>query len=536
MNLSFKRLQTDSLLVLSVFIVASCGLAYELIAGALASYVLGDSVLQFSTIIGTYLFAMGIGSHLSKYVPEDKVLQRFIEIEVLVGLIGGLSAIGLFLAFAWLPTFKTILYALVVCIGTLVGMEIPLVMRIFNSQKQAFHELVSRVLTFDYLGALAVSLLFPLVMAPMLGLARSAVLFGILNVLVAGWTAWHFYPKVAVINTEGLDASEQKQQRANHAKIRSRLIVRILVAMVLLLSGLIFADRLVGFSEQKLFKAPVVFATNSPYQRLIVTEKSGHLQLFLNGNLQFSTRDEYRYHEALVHPIMQKLSDSTRATKPELKVLILGGGDGMAAREVLKYEAVNDITLVDLDPEMTQFFAEAPRFKKLNNNSLNSPKVSVINADAYKWFEGSNEVFDAIIIDLPDPSHYSLAKLYSEPMYHMVKDHLTAEGLMVVQATSPYYAPKSFWSIDKTLQVSGFKTTPYHAYVPSFGEWGFIVGSPNTTFVAPTHYELPMAFLTPSVSREMFTFPPDMQPIEVEPNTLDKQILVHYYVQDWSDE
>ena len=136
---------------------------------------------------------------------------------------------------------------------------------------------------------------------------------------------------------------------------------------------------------------------------------------------------------------------------------------------------------------MTQFFAEAPRFKKLNNNSLNSPKVSVINADAYKWLEGSNEVFDAIIIDLPDPSHYSLAKLYSEPMYHMVKDHLTAEGLMVVQATSPYYAPKSFWSIDKTLQVSGFKTTPYHAYVPSFGEWGFIVGSPNKTFVAPRH-------------------------------------------------
>ena len=109
MKLSFKRLQTDSLLVLSVFIVASCGLAYELIAGALASYVLGDSVLQFSTIIGTYLFAMGIGSHLSKYVPEEKVLQRFIGIEILVGLVGGLSAIALFLAFAWLPTFKAIL-------------------------------------------------------------------------------------------------------------------------------------------------------------------------------------------------------------------------------------------------------------------------------------------------------------------------------------------------------------------------------------------------------------------------------------------
>ncbi|EGK15290.1 polyamine aminopropyltransferase [Psychrobacter sanguinis] len=541
MKLSFKRLQTDSLLVLSVFIVASCGLAYELIAGALASYVLGDSVLQFSTIIGTYLFAMGIGSHLSKYVPEEKVLQRFIEIEILVGLVGGLSAIALFLAFAWLPTFKAILYAMVMCIGILVGMEIPLVMRIFNSQKQAFHELVSRVLTFDYLGALAVSLLFPLVLAPMLGLARSAVLFGILNVMVAGWTAWHFYPKVAVLSSKGLNdekltAQQLKAERIRHHKVRNRLIVRILMAMILLLVGMLYADRLVGLSEQKLFKAPVIFATNSPYQRLIVTEKNGYIQLFLNGNLQFSTRDEYRYHEALVHPIMQKLSDSTRATKPKLKVLILGGGDGMAAREVLKYDSVEHITLVDLDPKMTDFFANTPRFQKLNSNSMNDPRVSVINADAYKWLESNQGLFDAIIIDLPDPSHYSLAKLYSEPMYHQVRDHLTAEGLVVVQSTSPYYAPRSFWSIDKTLQLAGFKTTPYHAYVPSFGEWGFIVGSPNTTFEPPTHYDLPMAFLTPSVSREMFTFPPDMQPIEVEPNTLDKQILVHYYLKDWSDE
>lgn len=536
MNLSFKRLQTDSLLVLSVFIVASCGLAYELIAGALASYVLGDSVLQFSTIIGTYLFAMGIGSHLSKYVPENKVLQRFIEIEILVGLIGGLSAIFLFLAFAWLPTFKAILYAMVMCIGILVGMEIPLVMRIFNTQKQAFHELVSRVLTFDYLGALAVSLLFPLVLAPMLGLARSAVLFGILNVMVAGWTAWHFYPKVAVLSSQGLTEPQKKAERVHHHKVRNRLIFRILIAMVMLLAGLIYADRLVGLSEQKLFKAPVIFATNSPYQRLIVTEKNGYIQLFLNGNLQFSTRDEYRYHEALVHPVMQKLANSTRATKPKLNILILGGGDGMAAREVLKYDSVEHITLVDLDPEMTNFFANTPRFQELNANSLNNEKVSVINDDAYKWLENNQQVFDAIIIDLPDPSHYSLAKLYSEPMYHQVKDHLTAEGLVVVQATSPYYAPRSFWSINETLQLSGFNTTPYHAYVPSFGEWGFIVGSANSTFEPPTQYDLPMAFLTPSVSREMFVFPPDMQPIEVEPNTLDKQILVHYYLKDWSDE
>ncbi len=530
-------------------------------------------------------------------MPEDKVLQRFIEIEVLVGLIGGLSAIGLFLAFAWLPSFKAILYALVMCIGILVGMEIPLVMRIFNAQEQAFHELVSRVLTFDYLGALAVSLVFPLVLAPLLGLARSAVLFGLLNVMVAGWTAWHFYPKIdradnrlkinslsdtnldkhkpnlSQSSSDGSDGfnslgslgslgsldrlnsldkvtsyqahqvitedAKHKQQAHRFARsesIRHGLIVRILLATALLLAGLLFADRLVGLSEQKLFNAPVIFATNSPYQRLIVTERHGHLQLFLNGNLQFSTRDEHRYHEALVHPMMQTLSDSTRASKPKLEVLILGGGDGMAAREVLKYEAVAHITLVDLDKKMTDFFADTPRFQALNANSLNDPKVTIVNADAYKWLESSEAHFDAIIVNLPDPSQYSLAKLYSVPMYHLLRQHLNAEGLAVVQSTSPYYAPRSFWSINKTLQAAHFKTTPYHAYVPSFGEWGFIIASVNQPFVAPSRYEQPMTFLSPSVSREMFTFAPDMQPIAVEPNTLDKQMLVHYYMQDWSDE
>ena len=228
---------SDRTLIFSVFIVASCGLAYELIAGALASYLLGDSILQFSTIIGCYLFAMGIGSHLSKYVPEERVLDRFIEVELLVGLIGGVSAALLFVLFAWLSMpFRTILYVLVMMIGILVGMEIPLVMRLLHQRQTEFSEIVSRVLTFDYLGALAVSLLFPLVLAPTLGLARTGFLFGLLNALVALWTIHRF------------------KQHLSHPKLQQRRAIAVIIFLVF---GLATSDRLVRWSEQLIFADPV---------------------------------------------------------------------------------------------------------------------------------------------------------------------------------------------------------------------------------------------------------------------------------------
>lgn len=528
---------SDALLILSVLVIASCGLAYELIAGALASYVLGDSVLQFSTVIGTYLFAMGIGSHLSKYIPENQLIRRFVEIEILVGLIGGLSAIGLFLSFAWLPQFKTLLYSIVLCIGVLVGMEIPLVMRILHARKQAFSQLVSQVLTFDYLGALIVSLLFPMVLAPRLGLARSAVLFGMFNVLIAGWTTWHFYRKnIPNSNTQPPEQTATKQHR-------QYLLNRVLFASIILLFAMLYADRLVTFSEQKRFNAPIIYATASPYQRLVVTKRKGQLQLFLNGNLQFSSRDEYRYHEALVHPAMQHLQDKLNPMRANLNVLILGGGDGMAAREVLKYPQVQSITLVDLDQKMTDTFAQQPKFTALNQHSLTHNKLTVINTDAYQWLNEQRlnqhqPLYDLILIDLPDPSQYSLAKLYSVSMYQLVSQQLASDGVVVVQATSPYYAPKSFWCINATLAAANFNTTPYHVYVPSFGEWGFIIAKKpqDPAYHIPASYSVPLKFLTPNITQAMFSFAADMQPVAVTANTLDKQPLVRYYQEDWADE
>src|SRR3954471_15595618 len=177
-------------LFLSVLLIAACGLIYELVASALASNLLGDSVLQFSTVIGTYLFAMGIGSWMSRYLGRGLV-ARFISIELLVGLVGGFSSTILFLAFAYTSAFRLALYAIVVLIGILVGLEIPLLMRILRD-RFSFKDVVANVLTFDYLGALAASLAFPILLVPHLGLVRSALLFGLLNAGIALWSTFVF--------------------------------------------------------------------------------------------------------------------------------------------------------------------------------------------------------------------------------------------------------------------------------------------------------------------------------------------------------
>jgi len=498
---------TKKILILSVFVVASCGLAYELIAGALSSYLLGDSVLQFSTIIGCYLFAMGVGAHFSKYVRDEDVLGRFIDIELAVGLIGGMSAALLFLTYTWMAApFRTVLYVTVFLIGAMVGMEVPLVMRALNERRTGFAEIVSRVLTFDYLGALAVSLLFPLVLAPHLGLVRSGFLFGMLNVGVAIWTLYVF--------------------RAELTNLAGRALRAGAVLFVLAL-GFGLAERMVEWGERGLFGDQVVFSTTTPYQRLVITRWKDDLRLYINGNLQFSSRDEYRYHEALVHPAMQNAPWARR-------VLVLGGGDGLALREVLRYPQVQEVTLVDLDPEMTHAFASRPELVKLNANALNDKRVKVVNADAAVWLQSDPGMYDVAIVDFPDPSSFALGKLYSVPFYGVLRKHVAANGLIAVQATSPFFAPHAYWTVDATLREVGLQTWPYHLYVPSFGEWGFIMASPQGRFTPPDKYTLPMRYLDADTTRAMFAFPPDMPRLPMAPNRLDSQSLVREFEQDWN--
>ncbi|MET0334421.1 MAG: polyamine aminopropyltransferase, partial [Rhizobacter sp.] len=345
-------------LLASVFVVAACGLVYELAAGALASYLLGDSVLQFSTIIGSYLFAMGIGSWLSRYF-ERQLVAHFLRIELLVGFIGGLMPAALF-ALQGLPqtTFRFVLYGLVLLVGTLVGLEIPLVMRILKrhfSERYALKDLVSQVLTFDYLGALAVAVAFPLLFVPQLGLVRTGAFFGLLNAAVAVWALWLF--------------------RGELRRLWAHVVAcGAVVAALLVVMG--YADQISTWAEDRFYADRIVYSETSRYQRVVVTSGRAGVRLFLNGNLQFHSRDEYRYHEALVHPAMA-------AHGAPKRVLVLGGGDGLAVREVLKHSSVESVTLVELDPHMTKLFAEQPMLRELNADALHSPKLTIVNADAF---------------------------------------------------------------------------------------------------------------------------------------------------------
>jgi spermidine synthase len=374
-----------------------------------------------------------------------------------------------------------------------------------NERKAEFSNLVANVLTFDYLGALAVSLLFPLVLAPRLGLMKTSFLFGLMNVGVALMTIHVFR------NEPGFRA-------------RGRWI-RGVAALVFLAAGFQASETLTGWVEKGIYGDEVIYARSTPYQRIVVTRWKDDLRLWLNGNLQFSSRDEHRYHEALVHAGLASLPWARR-------VLILGGGDGMAAREVLKYPNVDSVTLVDLDQGMTDLFATSQELVSLNQGSLVNPRVRVINADAGKWLEQSDEIFDFAVADFPDPSNYSLGKLYTVSFYRLLKKHLAESGLAVIQSTSPYNARHAFWSVDASLREAGWRTWPYHALVPSFGEWGYILAGKG--YRMPESIPVATRFLTPEVLKSLFLFPPDMARVEVEPNRLNSQPLVRYFEEDWA--
>ena len=488
-------------LLIAVFTIATCGLIYELLAGTIASYLLGDSVTQFSTVIGVYMFSMGVGSYLSRHVRHD-LIARFIEVEILVGLIGGLSSPVLFLAFAEVDAFRVVLYGWVAVTGVLVGLEIPFLIRILVDEFP-LHDLVSRVLSLDYLGALAASLLFPLWLVPRVGLMRSSFVFGALNVLVAVWTCHCF--------------------RRHHR--RPRLTAQAYGALAVLALGAVFSDDLMTWSERRLYEDPVVLSRSSPYQRIVLTRGDDGIRLFLNGNLQLSTLDEYRYHEALVHPGLASVSAPRR-------VLVLGGGDGMAVREILKDDRVREVTLVDLDPMMTDIFRDHEAFAALNDHALRSPRVEVVNADAFVWLESNPDRWDFIVVDFPDPRTYSLGKLYTTTFYRRLASRLNAGGAAAIQSTSPLASRRAFWSVVETVRAAGLHARPYHAPVPTFGEWGYVLASPEPLALSDA---LPpdLRFLTPATARSLFEFPADMAAVPVEVNRLNNQILVQYHAEGW---
>jgi len=498
-------------LLASVFVIAACGLVYELAAGTLASYLLGDSILQFSTVIGTYLFAMGVGSWASRFF-DRQLVGHFLRIELLVALAGGLMPTALFALQSFAaPSFRFALYGLVLLIGVLVGLEIPLVMRILRRHARdasgaspGLGHMVSQVLTFDYLGALAVSIAFPLLLVPQLGLIRTGAFFGLLNAVVAVWALCLFRGELRAFGA--------------HAAACGITAAALLVAF----AG---ADRVTTWAEDRFYGDHVLFSESTPYQRVVVTASGQGVRLFLNGNLQFNSRDEYRYHEALVHPVMA-------AQGAPKRVLVLGGGDGLAVREILKYPSVEQVTLVELDPRMTRLFSTEPMLRKLNHDALLSPKLRIVNADAFAWLEADVGRYDVIVVDFPDPTNFSIGKLYSRSFYRLVDAHLAASGYAVIQTTSPLIARKSFWTVVTTIEAAGLTATPYHAHVPSFGEWGFIVAA-RRPFRLPGVLPAGLRFLSPADLPALFDFPLDMARVPADVNRLSNQVLVQTFDEEW---
>ena len=492
------------LLYVTVALIAACGLIYELVAGTLASYLLGDSVLQFSTVIGSYLFAMGIGSWLSRFITRG-LAPRFVQIELMVAVVGGFSSAALFLAFAYTQGFRFLLYVVVVIVGILVGLEIPLLMRILKDRVQ-FRDLVAHVLTFDYLGALGASLLFPILLVPRLGMVRAALLFGIVN--AGGRAVVHVAFRRGAPEPGAPAPRLRRGARAaggRHGGRRPHLRLRR--------------------------RQPLRRRGNPGPQHALPAHRADALEGRPPPLPQLGTCSSARATSTAT--TRRWCIRGWRRLPGARRALVLGGGDGLALREMLKYPSLESITLVDLDPDMTGLFATHPLLTKLNGGSLTHPKVRVINADAFPWLDSNTDMFDFVVIDFPDPTNYSLGKLYTTAFYRLLARHLSRHGLVVVQSTSPMFARQSYWCIVETIKQAGLRTHPYHAYVPSFGEWGFILAGPGPT-------NRPRACRTGCDSSPcgnlpaLFEFPNDMQPVPAEPNRLNDQVLVRYYERDWS--
>ena len=489
----------------SAIIVAIGGIIYELIIGTVASYLLGNSVLQFSLTIGLFLFGMGVGSLLVPYfkrTPEEK----FVIIESAIAIIGGNAPLFLFLSFAYTNLFHLFFVATVLAIGILIGFEIPTMLEIV-AEREKMIQLVSRILALDYLGALVASIVFPLILLPYLGIIRTSYLVGIANLAIATLIFWAF---------------------RSHIKTKKIIVSSYLFLCFFLLSaGLVYSNQIAWFLDHKLYQDEVIYSEQTPYQKLIITRYQDDIRLFLDGSIQFSSVDEYRYHEPLVH-IPLGLARNRQ------KILVLGGGDGLATRELLKYQEIKQITIVDLDPQVTKLSSSYDLLTQLNNDSLNDSRVKITNEDALKFLENNSETYDVIIADLPDPNNEGLAKLYSREFYRLVRRHLAEDGVFVTQATSPYFSTNTFWVIKNTIEAEELRTLPYHVNVPSFGEWGFVLASKKEIDKNQAKVLVETKFLTKEVADTLFVFDYDLLPTEENKqiNTFYDPVILKTYEED----
>ena len=446
------KLQSN-ILKLALFATGLSGIVAEYVLSTLATYFLGDSVFQWTMIVSIMLFSMGLGSRISKYFSKN-LLQRFILIEFTLSVLTAYVSVITYSASAYYGNSYLIIYSLSIIVGLLIGMEIPIVIRL-NDQFEKLHVNVSSVMENDYYGSLVGGVFFAFIGLPYLGLTYTPIILGSINFSVA--IGLYFMLKSALGDKQIV-----------------KINILSLCVFLLLISGYLFAQPIISYGEERRYKDKVVYEEQSKYQKIIITQSKEDFWLFINGNQQLSSIDEVMYHEPLVHPVM-------RLSKNPTDILVMGGGDGGAVREILKYPSVKNITLVDLDPAMTALGQQNDLLVEMNQNSMNHEKLTIINEDGYNFLEDHNSYYDVIIIDLPDPKTVEIGRLYSYEFYKLCYKKLRPHGLVITQAGSPYYAARAFNCIDKTMKTTGFNTVPLHNQVMTLGEWGWVLGGKDSS-------------------------------------------------------
>ncbi len=506
--MAYTKKQKSFALKVALFATGISGIVAEYILSTLASYFIGNAILQFTLIVSIMLFAMGLGSRFSKNFTKN-VIVYFIITELVLSVLVSFSALVAYTIYGLTDISWLVIYMLSICVGLLIGLEIPFATRI-NDDFEELRLNISNILEKDYFGSLIGGLFFAFVGLPYLGLTYTPFVLGLLNLAVS-------YYLFKVLKEYVSESSRKKLQ------------IAYVVVSVLILAGLYFAAPIVRFGEQVKYKDKIVYSEQTKYQKIVVTKWQKWYSLYINGNQQLSSFDEFMYHEPMVHIPMQ-------LTKEHQNILVLGGGDGCLAREVFKYNDVGNITLVDLDQNMIDLGKEYPVFKELNNGAMNNPKLKTVTKDAFNFLEETKEKYDLIFVDLPDPNNVDLNKLYTREFYRLCKLKLNDNGLFITQSGSPYYATKAFYCIDKTLKSSGFKTMPMHNQVLTLGEWGWVMAKKESITKQEINQikfkDLNLKWLNENVLPQLTAFgKPLVDTTGIKVNTIFSPKLYTYYKQ-----
>lgn len=550
MNEAQTPLGGRTAIYLMTFIMGGCGMAYEYTFSKISSDLLGNSVHQWALTIGLMMLFMGFGSDVQKYVKDEHLFDKFIYFEILLGMVGAVGPVLLLQTFgSYRDHYVLVQYGATVLVGFLIGLEIPILTRINQAFAPDLKVNIGGVLRMDYVGSFAGALAWVFVLPRFFSLTQMSFVLGLLNLSCAALAMIYFY------------------NLAYRKLVMGSIIGICLLALGF---GLIKAPEWTKQAEQKLYRDRIIYAKTTKYQHIVLTQSaSGDFFCYINGNTQFSSYDEHIYHEMLVHPAM--------ALAPRRKnVLVLGGGDGLAVREILKYPDVEKITLVDLDPGMTNLARDNEEMARLNEHSLANSRVHIIENGALEvkpdqtktittpdrsgWFEaGAHPVskvavvnldatlfvdqirgsYDVIIIDFPDPNNLELSKLYSQSFYRRLRQKLSRDGILVQQSTSPVYSREAFLCIGRTLGASGFTPLPFHENVPSFGEWGYWLarrddnpssGQLSNQLIALEDILVPTRYITPNIIRASLVFGKNELLTDREDiNTIVNNLIFRYY-------